>query len=134
MAGPYRSFEPTTLLRILVLQPIATELLFRGVLYSASRAACGPGPRVFGVEFGWAALPVIGFSAVAYVLPLSGDVAKDPWLAVQMIPTLVVVLTLSLGLYVLRERSGSIWPGVVVAALFEICRVVVPRAVDGVWS
>jgi len=80
------------LLLVAVVAPFAEELLFRGMLYPLLRARTG--------AFGAIVLSAAIFAA-AHVVPL-------------LMPGLFVV---GLLLAYLRERSGSIWPGVALHAL-----------------
>lgn len=80
------------LLLVAVVAPLAEELLFRGMLYPLLRVRMGPAPAI---------LLNAALFAAAHVIPL-------------LLPGLFVV---GLFLAYLRERSGSIWPSVLLHAM-----------------
>lgn len=90
------SLQISELLALLVLvaglAPLAEELFFRGMLYPLLRARLGPAPAI---------VLNAAIFAVAHVIPL-------------LMPGLFVV---GLFLAYLRERSGSIWPSVLLHAM-----------------
>jgi membrane protease YdiL (CAAX protease family) len=78
------------LLLVVVLGPVAEELLFRGVLYPGLRNELGP----------WAAVPLSGL-IFGFFHRYAG------W------PAVVGTAVFGMGFALLAEGSGSLWPGMV---------------------
>ena len=84
-----------TFVSLVILPPIAEEILMRGLLYTSLRKA---------MKFMWAALLTSAIFASAH---LSEAASGGPlWIAG------IDTFTLSLVLCYLREKTGSLWPGI----------------------
>jgi membrane protease YdiL (CAAX protease family) len=92
------------------------ELVFRGILLAILIAAFGKPWRVLGVSVGWGAVAVICLFGVAHGYETASQGA--PWL----LACLIALISGMMGAMLLwiKERTGSIWLGVLVHNLANL--------------
>ncbi len=103
-----------TFISLVILPPLVEELLLRGLLFTSLR-------KYF--KFGLAALIVSGIFAAAH-LPAGGD-AGPLWVGA------IDTFMLSLVLCYVREKTGSLWGGIIIHALKNCLAFIVLFIVQG---
>jgi membrane protease YdiL (CAAX protease family) len=108
-------FEPT-------MPGLGEELVFRGILQSLLNEIFPKRWTVMGAKAGW------GWLLTAALFGVLHGVRLSPWLQIE-VPSMIFPLVFGLLVGWVRERSGSVWPGMLLHNMLDALPLLVRLAV-----